>query len=448
MNDTIVAIATPAGSGALGMIRVSGEQAIQIVDQIFSKSLYMAKGYTLHYGQLLDEEGILDEVIVSVFRGPKSFTREDVVEISCHGSSYVLERVIQLLLAQGGRLARAGEFTQRAYLNGAMDLAQAEAVADLIASGTAGAHQVAMQQMRGGVSDELKDLRTQLLNFTSLIELELDFSEEDVEFANRDELLALIHNMQTRLKALIGSFRYGNALKKGVPTVIVGKPNAGKSTLLNALLNEQRAIVSDIPGTTRDVIEDRVVIEGVEFRLMDTAGLRETQDVIEAEGVNRSLALAQSASLVLYVFDVSLASKELVDKEIEKLEVPSSARILKIGNKIDLVNENQYNGESIYISAVQKNGIQKVQQAMLDVIRDSELGADNHAIISNIRHVHALQEALKALTEVERGIDMGLSGDLLSIDIRTVLHHIGEITGEISTDEVLGNIFSKFCIGK
>ncbi len=359
---------------------------------------------------------------------------------------------MQLLLEQGARLAKAGEFTQRAFLNGAMDLAQAEAVADVIAAHSAGAHKVAIQQMRGGISHELSDLRTQLLNFTSLIELELDFSEEDVEFADRNDLLALINKMEDRLQSLIHSFRYGNALKQGVPTVILGKPNAGKSTLLNALLNEQRAIVSDIPGTTRDVIEDRVVIEGVEFRLMDTAGLRETQDVIEAEGVNRSISLAQRASLVLYVYDVNEERKEEVVGAISVLDIPAETHVLTIGNKVDLLNGNTAllhpsNSDNIYISAKEKNGLQQLKAAMLQFVHSSSTDM-NGAIVSNVRHVNALQQALKALIDVKQGMDMGISGDLLSIDIRTVLHHIGEITGEITTDEVLGNIFSKFCIGK
>ncbi len=455
-QDTIVAIATPSGVGALGIIRISGDRAIEYVNALFSKNLSEVGGYTLHYGKIWKREEMLDEVLVSVFRAPRSFTKEDVVEISCHGSSYILQEIVHLLLSQGARLARPGEFTQRAYLNGAMDLAQAEAVADLIASTSAQSHKLAMSQLRGGISRELSQLREQLLNFTSLIELELDFGEEDVEFADRSQLMDLVLQIDHKLSSLINSFQLGNAIKTGVPTVIMGKPNAGKSTLLNTLLNDNRAIVSDIPGTTRDMIEDRVVIEGVEFRLMDTAGVRETTDLIEAEGVRRTLDLAQTASLIIYLFDLQTESIEQAQAYIQSLALPESARILIVGNKLDLQDGTSTNGNSIQgcpypilrISAQGHQYIDDLRQLMIAAVHSFADITPDQAIISNARHLHALQQAYTALEDVSRGLQEGLTGDLLSIDIRTVLHYIGEITGEITNEEVLGNIFGKFCIGK
>lgn len=458
-EDSIVAISTPQGSGALGVIRVSGADAISLVDGIFSKDISEAEGYSIHFGQIKRGEQILDEVLATVFRAPRSFTKEDVVEISCHGSPFILREVLGLILEKGARLAKAGEFTQRAYLNGAMDLAQAEAVADLIASQSAGAHKLAMNQMRGGVSSELKALREQLLNFTSLIELELDFGEEDVEFADRSQLEALVKEILAKVQTLIESFRLGNAIKQGVPTVIIGKPNAGKSTLLNTLLNDNRAIVSDIPGTTRDVIEDRVVIEGIEFRLMDTAGVRETEDVIEAEGVKRTLKLAHSASLLIYLFDCQTETPEQAATFINRLELSDEVQVLSIGNKLDaLTDPKAYAQEHdtdisgqypwIIISARDKLHMDAFRSLMLDAVNNFSNVHEGQTLISNARHLSALQKAETALYDVQNAMQLGVSGDLLSIDIRTVLHHIGEITGEISTDEVLGNIFSKFCIGK
>lgn len=457
-QDTIVAISTPPGSGALGILRLSGPEAIAIADGVFKgASLAKAAGRTLHYGQLIKAGAVLDEVVVSLFRGPKSYTREDVVEISCHGSPYILREALDLLVDAGARLAEAGEFTRRAYLSGSMDLAQAEAVADLIASTSAGAHQLAMNQLRGGVSRELKDLREQLLNFTSLIELELDFGEEDVEFADRTQLRTLVERIHLRLTSLIGSFQLGNAIKQGVPTVIMGKPNAGKSTLLNTLLNENRAIVSDIPGTTRDVIEDRIVIEGIEFRLMDTAGVRETTDLIEAEGVSRTLALAQSASLLIYLFDLQTESPETAAAYVRSLDLPTQTRVILVGNKEDLVKISGGRGaetgaigalQLLLISAKAQHNIEALRTAMTDAVRAFSAVDADQAIISNVRHLNALRKAQQALLEVRQGLVHDLTADLLSIDIRTALHYIGEITGEISTEEVLGNIFSKFCIGK
>ena len=469
LQDTIVAIATPNGIGALGMIRVSGPQALALVNAHFSKDITQAPGYSLHYGKFLKAGELLDEVVLSVFRAPHSFSKEDTVEISFHGSPYILREALQELVNSGCRLAEPGEFTQRAYLNGAMDLAQAEAVADLIASHSQQSHRLAMKQLRGGVSHELGALREQLLNFTSLIELELDFSEEDVEFADRSQLSALLTEMDQKLRALIDSFQLGNALKQGVATVIVGKPNAGKSTLLNALLNDNRAIVSAIPGTTRDVIEDRVVIEGIEFRLIDTAGVRETQDVIEAEGVSRTLAAVQKAQLVIYLFDLLEETMAEATAYVADLDLPESTQFLIVGNKADLLPPLEGNSMGIgmggpslgtgmgigpmitnqlNISAQSGEGLAELRQRMVDAVHLLSSVSPDQTLISNVRHLNALQQAYASLKEVQQGLESGLTGDLLTIDIRRVLHFIGEITGEITTDEVLGNIFGKFCIGK
>lgn len=448
IQDTIAAISTPPGQGALGIIRVSGPRAIETVSALFSKNLLHAPGYSLHFGRFMDGNDPLDEVLLSLFRGPRSFTRQDTVEISFHGSAYVLRRAMELLMEKGVRPALPGEFTQRAYLNGALDLAQAEAVADLIASGSAAAHKLALEQLRGGVSSELKTLREKLISFTALIELELDFSEEDVEFADRSRLLSLVTDLTGRITTLIGSFRLGNAIRQGVPTAIVGKPNAGKSTLLNALLNDQRAIVSAIPGTTRDVIEDRLVLEGIEFRLMDTAGLRETADVIEAEGVQRSLAKARTAALVLYVFDLSTETEASARAHAASLALPEGAEVLFVANKADLSPLVSAGDDLISLSAATKAGLTALEKAMADTVRRFAASPGEQTVISHARHVFALNKALEALTAVQQGFASGLSGDLVSVEMRAALHYLGEITGEITTDEVLGDIFSKFCIGK
>ncbi|GAB4425285.1 MAG: tRNA uridine-5-carboxymethylaminomethyl(34) synthesis GTPase MnmE [Bacteroidia bacterium] len=457
-GDTIVAISTATGQGALGVLRLSGPEAIGLADRIFSKQILDAPGHSLHFGRILRDGEVLDEVLLSVFRAPRSFTREDVVEISCHGSPYILRSVLQLLVDAGARPALPGEFTQRAYLHGALDLAQAEAVADLIAARSEAAHRLAMNQLRGGVSRDLQQLRQQLLDFTALIELELDFGEEDVAFADRSQLAALVASMQAHLDGLISSFRLGNALKQGVPTVILGKPNAGKSTLLNALLNENRAIVSDIPGTTRDMIEDRLMIGGIEFRLMDTAGVRETEDLIEAEGVSRSLDLARRAQVLIYLFDAAIETPALAQAYVQHLALPPDTAVVLVGNKFDQIDDPQAYEQAhdvpglrypwFGISARTGSHLPALKAWMVEAVEDLGSSAPEQAIISNARHLAALQQARRALDEVARGLHEGLSGDLLSIDLRSVVHHIGEITGEISNDEVLGHIFGKFCIGK
>jgi tRNA modification GTPase len=448
-HDTIVAISTPQGIGAIGMIRISGPEAIGITDKSFSKDLSGAQGHSLHFGKILKDDKVLDEVLVAVFRAPRSFTKEDVVEISFHGSAYILREALDLFVQNGARLATAGEFTQRAYLNGAFDLAQAEAVADLIASSSAQSHALAMDQMRGGISRELQVLRSRLLDFTSLIELELDFAEEDVEFADRKQFDALLEEMLTKLANLMRSFSYGNAVKEGVPTAIVGRPNAGKSTLLNQLLQDNRAIVSATPGTTRDVIEERLVIDGIEFRLQDTAGIRDTVDEIEAEGVLRSLGLARKASLVLYLFDPAEENADQVLQNLQSLDLPSSAKILRIANKADL--HPALNTDADYvISAKTGDSIAALKAGMVAAVQSywEQSGGSETTIISNVRHLQALRQTYESLVAVRSGLASGLSGDLVTIDIRDALYHLGSITGEISTEELLGNIFGKFCIGK
>ncbi len=465
-NPTITAICTPAGSGALGVIRVSGTDAIAVTQKIFSKNILNAKGYSVHFGNIFYKNEIIDEVLVTVFRAPRSFTKEDVVEISCHGSPYILERVLQLLLENGAELAQAGEFTQRAFLNGAMDLAQAEAVADLIASESEAAHKVAIRQLKGGFSNELKSLREQLLNFVSLIELELDFGEEDVEFADRTQLKTLVQEILHKIESLIASFRLGNAIKKGVPVAIVGRPNAGKSTLLNALLGEEKAIVSPIAGTTRDVIEDTISIQGILFRFMDTAGLRETNDFVEKIGVERAIEKMKEALIILYLCSgaegeevAEITENAIADETVEEGDLTAQkyqtafpdSKVLLIANKCDLRSTPlNFTGKSelIPLSARENENIQSLRQRLYELVVENQSLSFENTIITNARHVEALRQTQKALLTVLQGIDSGLTGDLVSIDIRTALHYIGSITGEINTEEILGNIFGRFCIGK
>jgi len=451
-EDTIVALATPAGTGAIGVIRLSGKQAIAMADQVFSgKSLSKQKSHTIHHGWIKDEDEILDEVLVSLFKGPTSYTKEDVVEISCHGSVYVIKSIIRLLISKGARLAKAGEFTQRAFLHGQMDLVQAEAVADLIASESAAAHQAAVNQMRGGISKEIRRLREELIHFASMIELELDFSEEDVEFASRDDLKKLVNNLLAVIAPLIESFQWGNAIKNGIPTVIAGRPNVGKSTLLNALLNEEKAIVSEIPGTTRDFIEDEMVLEGIPFRFIDTAGLRDTEDTIEALGIARTKEKMEQASLILYLFDLSQTTQEEIDadrEQLKELRIP----FLQIGNKKDLAPDDlldrfENRKEVMLISALKKENLDQLKARLLEVVQPDDFKT-GETMVTNLRHFQSLQATKKALDDVIAALDKGRTGDLLALDIRQALHHLGEITGEITTEDLLDNIFSKFCIGK
>ncbi len=457
LTDTIVALATPPGIGAIGVIRLSGPDAIGIVDSLFyGKNLTQQDTHTIHLGTIReDDKTIIDEVLVSIFKTPKSYTKENVAEISCHGSNYIIQKLIEVFIKNGARMAEPGEFTLRAFLNGQMDLSQAEAVADLIASSSESSHAIAMQQMRGGFSDEIKNLRQELLDFASLIELELDFAEEDVEFANRDELKKLVQKIQSLIYSLIESFRLGNVIKNGINTVIAGRPNAGKSTLLNALLNEERAIVSDIAGTTRDTIEEILNIKGVEFRLIDTAGIREAQDQIEAVGVEKTFEKIEESALLIYVFDVVKMKPEEVKADLEKL-VKNNIHFLAIANKMDLspyakaehyTNDILTADRFIPISAIAKMNIDFLKEKLYNTVITNQLNSES-TIVSNTRHFDALQKAHDSLGDVLRGMDDGVTSDFIAMDIRQGIYHLGSITGEISTDDLLGNIFSNFCIGK
>ena len=470
LNDNIVALATPSGAGAIAIIRVSGPDAIHLVAPIFKaksrKDLREQHTHTLHLGNIMDGERIIDEVLVSIFHGPKSYTGENTIEISCHGSPYIQQEIIQLLIRKGCRAAEAGEFTMRAFLNGKMDLSQAEAVADLISSENQASHQMAMQQMRGGFSNEIQKLRQELLNFASLIELELDFAEEDVEFANRDEFRNLVSRIQNVLKRLIDSFAVGNVLKNGIPVAIVGEPNVGKSTLLNVLLNEERAIVSEVAGTTRDTIEDEISIGGVGFRFIDTAGIRETKDVVESIGIKRTFEKISQAQVVVFLLDapsVLLKSPEgelsEILREIEKIKnkFPQKPLII-VANKVDQLSKQEIEKLNVTLSSVEGSsylpisaktgkGVEELQQKLLEFVNTGEL-RNNNTIVTNTRHYNALLSALEEINKVQEGLNNDLSGDLLAIDIREALHYFGEITGEITNDDLLGNIFANFCIGK
>ncbi len=495
-SDTIAALATPPGIGAIGVIRLSGKDAVAIADRAFwGKKLAGQPSHTLHLGMIRDENGKdLDEALVSLFIAPRSYTGEDVVEVSCHGSPFVLQEVLQLFIRLGARLAKPGEFTLRAFLNGKMDLSQAEAVADLIASESAAAHTVAMQQMRGGFSQEIQRLRQELINFASLIELELDFSEEDVEFANRDELRKLVEKIRTVIRALIQSFQLGNVIKNGVNTVIAGRPNAGKSTLLNALLNEERAIVSDIPGTTRDTIEEILNIRGIPFRIIDTAGIREARDAIEAIGVERTLEKVRTGSLLVYVFDVIATQPAEVQADLERLAQPG-VPLLIVANKMDLNPYTKFEhyfsvppspslpvsqspspavsspqsespqsdshpiskspsppvppspGHWVPLSAKEGMNIEYLKEKLYEAAIGQELVGES-PVVSNVRHLEALQQSYDSLEAVLTGMDNRVTSDFIAMDIRRALHFLGEITGEITTEDLLENIFSRFCIGK
>ncbi|WP_242928281.1 tRNA uridine-5-carboxymethylaminomethyl(34) synthesis GTPase MnmE [Pontibacter vulgaris] len=452
-NDTIVAVATAPGAGAIAVIRLSGPDAVTITQRIFKgKNLEQQPSHTIHFGTIRDERKIVDEVLVSLFKAPHSYTKENVVEISCHGSDYIVQQIVKLLLQHGARLANAGEFTKRAFLNGQFDLAQAEAVADLIASDSALSHEVAMKQMRGGFSQEIKRLRAELVHFASMIELELDFGEEDVEFADRDQLRTLILNIQSIIRELLKSFELGNVIKNGVPTVIVGKPNAGKSTLLNKLLNEEKAIVSDVPGTTRDFIEDEISLDGITFRFIDTAGLRETTDKVEAIGVERTLQKLSQSSLIIYLFDITTTSPEEVLAELEELN-PKKLPVLPVANKIDeaspaILSAFDNMDGLVKISAAEGANMEALKDALIQKVNLGKLNTQQQTIVTNLRHVDSLNKTYTALDDVLNGLALGMSGDLVAADIRRALYSLGEITGEITTDDLLDNIFTKFCIGK
>lgn len=463
-QDSIVALATPSGAGAIAIIRISGQDAITIGASVFEsvsgKDITRQKTHTIHLGHITEGPKVYDQVLFSIFKGPNSYTGENVVEISCHGSTYIQQQIIQLLLRKGCRMANAGEFTLRAFLNGKLDLSQAEAVADLISSDNEASHQIAMQQMRGGFSNEIAKLREELLNFASLIELELDFAEEDVEFADRTQFYELLNRIEFVLKRLIDSFAVGNVIKNGIPVAIVGEPNVGKSTLLNALLNEERAIVSEIAGTTRDTIEDELVIDGMSFRFIDTAGIRETEDVVESIGIKKTFEKIEQAQVVMYLFE-SLKFKDQSSEyitEIEKVKnkYPQKPLIVVI-NKKDLLTgeellsiENQLKTLNVRlqtISAKNKEGIEDLKNQLLSFVNTGAL-RNNETIVTNTRHYDSLLKALEEIQKVNYGLQTNLPSDLMAIDIREALYHFGNITGEVTNDELLGNIFANFCIGK
>jgi tRNA modification GTPase len=453
-DDTIVALATPPGIGAIGVIRLSGPQAIDVVNRLFpAKDLTRQASHTLHVGYLKENGKSLDEVVISLFKGPRSYTGENVIEISGHGSPYVLQEIIQACVNQGARLAKPGEFTQRAFLNGKLDLAQAEAVADLIASNTEASRRTALHNIRGGFSDRLKDLRERLIKFSALIELELDFSQEDVEFADRTQLYELMDEAQQTTQQLAASFQLGNVIKNGVSVAIIGRPNAGKSTLLNTLLNENRAIVSDIAGTTRDTIEEVLNIDGILFRLIDTAGIREhTHDVIESIGMEKALAKMQQADVVIYLFDVNEVSVHDLQNMVSEFAIKKVKYIL-VGNKSDVSSEAALHDKFstipgiIFISAKANQHTEVLKEKLVDLVLQGKVQTDD-TIITNARHFHALQEVLQSLIDIRNGLDNQIPGDLLALDIRRCLHYLGEITGSITTEDQLDFIFSKFCIGK
>lgn len=464
MNQSgiIAAISTPQGVGGIAVIRLSGTGCIDVADKIVKlsngKKLVDQKPNTIHFGTIIHDDAILDEVLISIFRAPRSFTGEDSVEISCHGSVYIQQNILQLLINNGASLAKPGEFTQRSFANGKMDLSQAESVADLISSTSSATHRLAMNQMRGGISNKLEEVRTELLNFVSLIELELDFSEEDVEFANRDSLKNAAQQIEAHISKLADSFSVGNAVKSGIPVAIIGETNAGKSTLLNQLLHDEKAIVSDIHGTTRDVIEDTLNIQGLTFRLIDTAGIRDTADKIESIGIERTFRKLEQASIVLWIVDAMTEDAPILQLADKILSHIDKQKLILVFNKIDIVGcgvamdkkrviLQEKIPDRIYISAKYDEGISDLKNKLVEAANIPQIG-EQDVIITNIRHYEALQNSLTSIRRVINGIDNGLSGDFLSQDIRECMHYLGEITGQISTDEILANIFSQFCIGK
>jgi len=459
-NDTICALATAPGSGAIAMIRLSGSKSVAIAEAVFTPAnrntnLNTVDSHTVHYGTISNHGKLIDEVLLAVFRNPKSYTGEDLVEISCHGSIYIQRRIPELLIEAGARMAEPGEFTFRAFMNGKLDLSQAEAVADLIASDSEAGHKLAMQQMRGGFSLKISKLRASLVDFASLIELELDFSEEDVEFADRSKFLSLLHEIEYEIENLKSGFALGNVMKLGIPVAIAGKPNVGKSTLLNALLNEERAIVSEIPGTTRDAIEDTINIEGVNFRFIDTAGIRHSTDSIETIGIERTYEKMNQAWVVLYVFDITTASEREIDEAIAGIKAQLDDQekiIIPVANKTDMLTcaphsfKRLVELDTLFISAKRNENINLIAERLLKYGRSGEQG--DRTIIYSLRHYEALSRALQSMKSIENGFANSLPGDLIAIDIRQALYHLGSITGEVTTDELLGNIFGKFCIGK
>jgi tRNA modification GTPase len=465
-SDTICALATPPGLSAIAVIRVSGKEAITVCEKIFepvNRNIQLSKTetHTLHLGYIKIANDILDEVLVSIFREPHSYTGENAIEISCHGSEYIQQKIIELLIDKGLRLANPGEFTLRAFLNGKFDLSQAEAVADLIASHSKTSHDLAINQMRGTFSNKIKELRKQLMDFASLIELELDFSEEDVEFANRDEFNKLLSILSTEVDSLIKSFSIGNVLKKGIPVTIIGQPNVGKSTLLNAILNEERAIVSEIPGTTRDTIEDTLVINGISFRFIDTAGLRESNDEIESIGIERTYQKIDQAKIILYVFDVSITGYSEIGLALEEFrahirqlpeDISKDKKFILIANKTDLLFEapegfkSLVEMECLFVSAKRKENINLILDTLSRYVENEKIS--DATIVSNTRHYESLVKTNQSLENIKNGFEQKIPSDLIAIDVRQAIYHLGEITGEITTNEILENIFSKFCIGK
>jgi tRNA modification GTPase len=459
-KDSICALSTPPGTGAIAIIRLSGADVFEISDKVFvsngkHKHVREMPSHSVHLGAFFDQLDLVDEVLISVFHHPASYTGEDLVEFSCHGSVYIQKKILEVLLNNGARMADPGEFTIRAFLNGKFDLSEAEAVADLIASNSKASHELAIEQMRGGFSSKIRWLRSRLLEFVSLIELELDFSEEDVQFADRTALINLLSGIKEEVVRLKSSFALGNVLKYGIPVAIVGKPNVGKSTLLNALLNEERAIVSDIPGTTRDTIEDTISIEGVNFRFIDTAGLRHSIDSIESMGIGRTYEKINQASVVLYVFDINETTDDEIDEAIADIhahvEIPDKEIIL-IANKTDMLLESPHtfrklvDMDTLFVSAKRLENINLITNRLLSSVRSGE--TSDKTIVSNLRHYEALTNTLDSILNVEKGFADGLTSDLISIDIRQALYHLGLITGEVTSDEILGSIFGKFCIGK
>ncbi len=459
-TDTIVALATAHGTAAIAVIRLSGPKAVEICDRFFfstslkKKSLAGLKSRVARHGVIMHQDIIVDDVVLTVFKGPNSYTGDDSVEVSCHGSVFIQQQLLQLFLSAGARMAEPGEYTMRAFLNRKLDLSQAEAVADLIASNSAISHQVAMQQMRGGFSAKIRLLRENLVQFASLIELELDFSEEDVEFANRDELTTLVNKISAVIEKLVASFEIGNVIKNGIPVAIVGKPNAGKSTLLNVLLEEERAIVSEIPGTTRDTIEDEIIIGGVLFRFIDTAGIRTTTDVVEQIGVNRALEAMKRSAIIIYLFDAHELSGGDLKNELEILKDNiGNSQLVIVANKMDVENEKELRLEfsdfenMIFISAKEKKNISQLTDRLINLFDARTIEATD-TIVTNARHAQSLKNAALALEKVRKGLEENIAGDLLALEIRYALLELGNITGEVTNEDLLENIFTRFCIGK